>query len=102
MGRQGTVNYAMNKFMRLSLLTKRLSSFLKAAVMRRLARDSRPCNAGLSPLNPEAILLVDCGVASPNHCLTTGEQQPQRYSPLPSVAASVGRPTEALRAGCLD
>ncbi len=35
-----TVNYAMNKFMRLSLLTKRLSSFLRATVMRHLARDS--------------------------------------------------------------
>src|SRR5205823_6459696 len=51
----------MNKFMRLSLLTRRLSDFLKVAVMQRGARDPRPVLCRVMPANPEALLPADVG-----------------------------------------
>jgi hypothetical protein len=92
----------MNKFKGLSLLTTRLGSFLKATALRRVARDSQPCDAGLFPLNPEALLLVDCGAANPGFCLTTGAATIASCRACADFAASVPCGTKPMRAECFN
>ena len=56
--------------------------------------------AGLFPLNPEAVLPVDIRVANPFHRLTTGGRQPHSHPALAYVAAGVDFSTKAVRVEC--